>query len=802
MNRPFVFLLCSIYAISGAASASDRLNVVFITVDDLNCDSVGAFGCPIEGITPRIDKLATEGMRFEHAHVTIAICQPTRAVWMTGRYPHRSGALGFDPINEGVPTLLEAVRSADYYTGILGKTNHIVPTRAAAWNESTTMQDLGFGRNPDDYKRRTSEIITNAKSANKPFFIMANAHDPHRPFDGSMASEKKRATFAFPRPEPISPDQIPVPRFLPDIADVRIEMAQYFQSARRADQVVGAVLDAIDLTGSTEDTMVVFMSDHGMSLPFAKTNCWWHSTRTPWIVRWPGIVAAGSHDAEHVISGIDVAPTVLDAIGLPNLKGADGRSIVPVLKGEHQAGRDHVITHMNRTSGKREYPMRSVVGKRFGYIYSAWPDGETVFRNESQSGLTMKAMKEAAVRNSSVRRRVDDYLYRTSEELYDYSVDSDALSNLVDNTEFKSELQAMRRRMLEHMRSTNDPQLATFQHYLADWSVELVDASSTSSFRGLHVLSDKVVWATGQHGTVRHTNDGGSTWNDTRIPGPADLDYRSVAGLSESSAIAISAGSPARIMKTEDGGKSWTGKYESSDPRVFFDAVAFWNDTHGITFSDPVDGKLLVLTTIDGGDSWSAVESENIPAALEGEAGFAASNSCLTVFGDDHVWIGLGGATSQENARIMFSYDGGKHWDASTTTIPSGKSGGVFSVAFRSERYGVAVGGDYTKPDAGGRDVVSVTRDGGQTWHAIVGPGPSGFRSAVAIATLAGRQVFVATGPNGCDISFDGGQSWRPFSDDKESSAFHAIGFATGSSTGFGGGAKGKIGILRWNGRQ
>ena len=128
-------LSCTVDAMALDTEAQAKpLNVLLITVDDMNCDSVGIYGCPIQGITPNIDKLASQGMRFEHGHVTIAICQPTRAVWMTGRYPHRNGALGFDPITAGVPTLLESLKRAGYHTGILAKVSHVIPTRGRHWD--------------------------------------------------------------------------------------------------------------------------------------------------------------------------------------------------------------------------------------------------------------------------------------------------------------------------------------------------------------------------------------------------------------------------------------------------------------------------------------------------------------------------------------------------------------------------------------------------------------------------------------------------------------------------------------------
>ncbi len=446
-------------------------NFLLITVDDMNWDSVGAFGCTVPDITPNIDRLATEGMRFKYAHVTIAICQPTRAVWMTGRYPHRSGALGFDPIKPGVPTLLETLKESGYYTGILAKVPHVVPTRGKAWDMVVPANQLKTGRDPQLYYQHSRAFFAQAREAGKPFFLMANSQDPHRPFAGS-AQERGRAGGQGKKKKPSNfpavsrtyqPDEITVPGFLPDIPDVRKELAQYFTSVHRADEITGAVLRALDESGLAGSTLVMFLSDHGMPLPFAKTNCWYNSTRTPWIVRWPGTVKPGSLDETHFISGIDLAPTVLDALGLPSLDGADGRSFLPLLKGEAQTGRDHVFTHINRTAGRNEYPMRAVQTAKYGYILNAWSDGKTVFKNESQSGLTMKAMRTAAETDDKIAARVQHFLYRTPQEFYDYENDPDALHNLIDEPKYKDEVERMRRWLLDHMKETSDPTLQAFQ---------------------------------------------------------------------------------------------------------------------------------------------------------------------------------------------------------------------------------------------------------------------------------------------------------------------------------------------------
>ena len=208
---------------------------------------------------------------------------------------------------------------------------------------------------------------------------MANSQDPHRPFIGSKqeAAAKKRDKRnkshqyggGFPDDKIIyTPAEIPVPGFLPDLPNIRQELAEYYSSVHRADAITGAVLKALDEAGLRENTLVMFLSDHGMPLPFAKTNCWHHSTHTPWIIRWPGKVKAGSHDKKHVVGGVDLTPTVLDALGLPSFDGADGRSFLPVLAGEEQEERDFAFAH-------NEYDFSSL---RVAFEVFRFEDGQAV----------------------------------------------------------------------------------------------------------------------------------------------------------------------------------------------------------------------------------------------------------------------------------------------------------------------------------------------------------------------------------------------------------------------------------------
>jgi len=453
--------------VCAADKQKKRPNILLITADDMNCDSPGCFGGQTSDITPNIDRLASEGMRFAHAHITIAVCQPCRSVLMTGRYPHRNGAEGFQPINTSVPTLQESLHNAGYLNGILGKVKHLAPIHKFKWDMAKDVGELGHGRDAKLYYKFAKDFFQQAANKEQPFFLMANSHDPHRPFHGSLQERNKfkQALKDITAPSRVyQSEEVQVPGFLPDVPDVRKEIAQYYSSVRRCDDTVGAVMQALRESGQAKNTLTMFISDHGMPLPFAKTNCYLHSTRTPWIAIWPGKTKPGTIDERHFISGIDFMPTVLDVAGIAATKGMDGFSFLPILLGQRQAGRDKVFTQFHQTSARNRYPMRCVQNHRFGYIFNPWSDGERVFKNESQSGLTFKAMQSAAKTDPKIAARVKLFQYRVVEEFYDFANDPDALHNLSDDSKYKKELDKMRKELLNWMKHTDDPALEAFEN--------------------------------------------------------------------------------------------------------------------------------------------------------------------------------------------------------------------------------------------------------------------------------------------------------------------------------------------------
>jgi photosystem II stability/assembly factor-like uncharacterized protein len=284
-------------------------------------------------------------------------------------------------------------------------------------------------------------------------------------------------------------------------------------------------------------------------------------------------------------------------------------------------------------------------------------------------------------------------------------------------------------------------------------------SGSTAEFRGLSAASATVVWAAGRNGTYARTVDGGATWTSETVAGASELFFIDVYAVDENTAYLLGThfeGGLAKIYKTVDGGAVWIEQYSDSTPGVFFDGMAFWDAESGVAFSDPVEGSFLVITTADG-VTWMRVPPENIPAPLDGEAGFAASGTAITVQGDSSVWFGTGGG---HVGRVYSSTDRGRTWTVSETPLAGNSSSGVFGVTFWDSENGVAVGGDHTQPQAAS-DNVALTRDGGRTWSLAGRPQPAGVRWGVTHVQGSTGPLLVATGPSGWGFSRDAGATWE-----------------------------------------
>jgi N-sulfoglucosamine sulfohydrolase len=443
------------------------LNIVLITVDDMNQDSIGVFGSQVADITPHIDRLAGDGMRFNHAHVVVGVCQPSRNAINTGRYPHRSGGEAFFRLRfRNVPILPGILRDNGYRVGIMGKVSHSTPYAGFGWDLQLDGPHIARGRSPAVFAQVLGDFIDDSRGRGQPFYFMVNIVDPHRPFYGADPAEwYSELTPRSEHPSRVyGPHEIELPDFLPDLPEIRTELAQYFSSVRRADDSVGAVMRTLKDRGVDDNTVVIFLSDNGMAFPFAKSNCYLASTRTPLIVRWPNHVPAGTVDQTHFVSGIDMLPTVLDMAGIALPPRVDGRSFLPVLRGESQSGRERIFTQYYQISGGRgNYPMRAVQSKHFGYVWNIWSDGDNTYRSEPMSGYTFRAMAAAAkAGDPTIRDRVQLLLTRVPEELYDLAADPGCQVNLIDQPDYAATADEYRAVLRDWMQQYEDPALPAF----------------------------------------------------------------------------------------------------------------------------------------------------------------------------------------------------------------------------------------------------------------------------------------------------------------------------------------------------
>jgi len=270
-------------------------------------------------------------------------------------------------------------------------------------------------------------------------------------------------------------------------------------------------------------------------------------------------------------------------------------------------------------------------------------------------------------------------------------------------------------------------------------------ANTTASFRGLSVVDEKVIWASGTEGTVIRTIDGGQHWNVIKVPDADKLDFRDIEAFDANTAyiLSIGNGESSRIYKTIDGGKSWNLQFKNTNEKAFFDAIACWDRNTCVAMSDPVDSKFVLIKTINGGSKWEPMNTDTMPVAKDGEASFAASGTCLIIHGKNNLFLVTGGS----DARVFKSIDRGRSWVVYGTPLTKGSAGsGIFSIAMFDDINGVIVGGNYEKVDEV-TDSFASTTDGGKTWSLETGLG--GYRSGVAYIK---RKTLVAVGPTGADV--------------------------------------------------
>jgi len=370
------------------------------------------------------------------------------------------------PVTPGEgPHLSDLMQEGGYFTAIFGKVAHSTPYTPYAWSLNL---DIINGKklhtkDPKPYGIATREGIQASKKARKPFYLNVNVSDPHKPFYG-ITNKGEIIDDPYKPSKFFTPEEVPIPGFLFEDPQVRLELAHYYMSVRRADDAVSEILNALKQSGQEENTVVMLISDHGMALPWAKTALYHHSTHTPWMVRWPGKIKPNTVDKKHMISAVDLTPTLLDVAGIKTKAKFDGRSFLTVLEGKDQKGRNRVFKEYNENSGAGRHPMRGIQTKQFLYLFNPWSDGENKFKTATTGTFSYRAMQKRAEADPVMAERLRFFDHRVVEELYDVKNDPGCLNNLANHPDYRDHVVNFRSDLEAWMVTTTDHALEAIQN--------------------------------------------------------------------------------------------------------------------------------------------------------------------------------------------------------------------------------------------------------------------------------------------------------------------------------------------------
>lgn len=466
--------VCCVLGNHSRAADEKPLNVLLLTLDDMNWKSTGADGCKVPGITPHIDRLASEGVLFTRGYIMTPMCGPSRAALLTGRYPHCSGMMGHGqqpPKNWAepelkTPSLSTYLHQFGYRTGAILKNKRCAYLNT--WDVRYNELPYGLGhhdRNPETFYQRTKKFIEECEALGKPFFLYANPIDPHDPWPETDWEKKALAEVNPLNPPPgpgrkYKPEEVEVPACLPDVKGMRENLVPYYESVHRGDACIGGVLRALEESGQADHTMIIFLSDHGMGVPGAKNMLYQDGTRTPIIFKLPGKTAAGRVDERSIVSAIDIMPTVIEACGLPPVKGIEGQSIHEVLTGARkQAERTHALTTFDYWGDSTEahfYPQRSIINGDYCYIWNSY-----VQRYDRKKVVPMpwNDVVEPSMKHSQkLVERIAAFKARPVEEFYDLSKDPGCWNNLIDDEAYREKVAEFRSVLKQEMERTKDPE--------------------------------------------------------------------------------------------------------------------------------------------------------------------------------------------------------------------------------------------------------------------------------------------------------------------------------------------------------
>lgn len=421
-----------------AKQSPKRPNIVLVIADDCRHYDLGCYGSP-DAITPNIDRLASQGVRFERFFQATAMSSPTRHCLLTGLYPVRSGAYpNHTRLDDGVRTLPAYLKQAGYRVALQGK-RHIAPIEAFPF-EYLSEESLR-----SVHPEKIEPFLADVARTGEPFFLYVASTEPHDPWtlgDQSLWN----------------PDELTLPSNLVDTPSTRKQFRNYLAEINVLDNQVGAVDSLLHKYGLDENTVFIFTSEQGYSFPFAKWTCYDEGLQTGFVIRWPGVVKPGT-TTDAMCEYVDVTPTIVDIAGGKVPEGLDGRSFLPVVKGKAKDFKQEVYaiqTSRGIHAGPEYYGIRSVRNDRFAYILNLTPEAAFKCMSTHPKRNWWVSWKEKASTDEFARRQVERYQHRPGEELYDIVSDPFQTRNLADDPQYAGEKAALRAKLLRWMARQGD----------------------------------------------------------------------------------------------------------------------------------------------------------------------------------------------------------------------------------------------------------------------------------------------------------------------------------------------------------
>ena len=445
-RRSFLQTISASAILAGKFAPRQQPNIVMVVVDDQGTNDAGCYGNPVIK-TPGLDLLAENGTRFTHGFCTTASCSASRSVILSSLHNHANGQYGhmhafhhfktFDHV-QSLPTLLNR---AGYRTVRTGK-YHVAPTSVYAFEEEIT----AAGASPMERADACASVFD--QDDGRPLFLYFCTSEPHRPFvrDGS---------------DPVSPDEVIVPDYLPDLPETRRELARYYMSVQRADRGLLRLIELLQSSGKWENTVVVFISDNGVAFPGAKTTLYEPGMRLPCVIRRPD-VAPGVCDA--MVTWADLSPTLLDLAGvISEAPTMHGRSFKNAMTQSSTEGWNEVFASHTFHEITMYYPMRVVRGRRYKLIWNIAHGLPYPFATDLWASETWQATLSRALTHYG-KRPVKDYLERPRFELYDLVNDPHEIHNLAGDPGHQSVLEDYQNRLRAYQQTTSDPWILKWEY--------------------------------------------------------------------------------------------------------------------------------------------------------------------------------------------------------------------------------------------------------------------------------------------------------------------------------------------------